>query len=136
MFRSLAVRIAAGAWIMLNTAAGAIEAAAAGAVPALPASELQQWEKALRHAGASPAEVGHFEDFLREQSVEDLQATRAYILGAPRNFFLQYLQAIRRESRERTPQPLFEKVSPVRSCARQPLESRAGSSRFAAVFES
>src|SRR3984957_16664130 len=90
--------------------------AAVPTVDGVPPPELLKWEKGLRQAGASRAEISHFVEFLREQSPADLKEVQEYLQGAPPNIFATYLRGVRQETSEWAPKPVFPAAMPARSC--------------------
>jgi hypothetical protein len=81
----------------------------------VPAAELAGWERSLRKAGASPAEIAGFEEMLRGIPATELPEDEEYLNTTP-TFFSPYLRGVRDEQRERAPEPLFLNIGPVRTC--------------------
>jgi len=92
---------------------------AAEMLPGVQPAELAQWERGLRNAGASPAEIQQFDDLLRRQTPENLKGWLEYLRSVPTSFFGEYLKGERLRAREEAreqPTPVFPGATPVRSC--------------------
>jgi hypothetical protein len=89
--------------------------AAESSVMGVPPNELASWEKSLRKAGASQAEIVGFEEMLRGIPATELPEAEKYLNNTPM-FFRPYLASVRDEQRERAPDALFPNISPIRTC--------------------
>ncbi len=78
-----------------------------------PPAELSKWEESLRQAGASPAEVMHFEGKLHDQSAADFAKLEELLRNASPDLFAGYAWGLRREGNEPTPRSLFPDAAPI-----------------------
>lgn len=81
----------------------------------LSSAESTQWSEDLRQAGATPSEIGQFEDLLRLQTPIGLNAMREGVQDP--KFFARYLRAVRQqEGRQEIPKAIFQDNEPIRTC--------------------
>src|SRR5882724_10882271 len=108
--------VIAAALVVVGAAAFCGSAGAAGPPPSAPVpAEPAPWKEGLAQAGASPAEIGQFEELLHLQSPAGLDALTER-MRLPQ-FFTKYLRAVRQqEGRQETPKRLFQDGVSVRSC--------------------
>jgi len=91
---------------------GAAEQAATG----MPPAELAQWEKTLRRAGASAAEVGKFDESVRRHPSEQLPSLEEYLQRTPPLTLVSILRSALRNEQEPTPPAIFTQTARVMSC--------------------
>jgi pimeloyl-ACP methyl ester carboxylesterase len=78
-----------------------------------PAAELSRWEDNLRSAGASSAELVHFEGRIHDQSAADFNHLEEMLRNASPDVFAAYVWGLRREGNEPTPRSLYPDAAPV-----------------------
>jgi len=106
--------------VILTTAASALIGGVAHAAESIavdgPSFDLKRWEKTLRRAGASPAEIAKFDDMVKDQSPNDLPSFEDYLRSTPPSTMTQTLRSIVRNEQESAPPALLPTSAPMMPC--------------------